>query len=81
VESGFTGEYLAIALSLWPQSEPHRLPVYQECLTHPGHAHAVKAIDIPTMMIASLVSVNFNLTYSSAGGLVAQLSDIYIIKM
>jgi hypothetical protein len=79
IDLGFTGEYTAITLSLPPLSEPHRLPVFRECLTHPGHAHVIRATDISKMMVASLVSVNFNLTFSRANGLVAGVNDIFII--
>ena len=71
---------MAIVLSLFPVFRPRRLPVYQECLTHPSHAHVVRPTDIPSMMVGSLVSVNFDLTYNRTDGLVTQLGDICVIK-
>ena len=76
---------LTIAKLFLPQSEPRRLPAYRECLTHSGphliHGpHVIDAADIPNLMIASLVSVRFDLTYNSTLGLVLNITDIFVIK-
>ena len=82
---GFTGQYLTIAKSFSPQSEPRHLPVYRECLIHSGPRpirgpHVIDAADIPNLMIASLVSVRFDPTYNSTLELVPNITDIYVIK-